>query len=440
MNIAVIGTGYVGLVTGTCLSEFGHTVTCLDVDKEKVQNLRKGILPIYEPDLDTYIARNAGLGRLRFSTDRQSALKDADVVFMALPTPPLEDGSTDLSYILEEAKKIGPYLKKNAVVVNKSTVPAGTAKKVEDILDTTANHHIDVVSNPEFLREGMAVHDFFYPDRVVIGANTVRSRKLMRKLYEPLERNAVQILFMGRTSAEVAKYAANSFLATKISFMNEIANLCEKLGADIDSVRNAIGTDTRIGPKFLFPGIGYGGSCFPKDLIGLVKTAEQHGQSMGIVEAAIAANSKQQLALVDKVVNYFGKDLSGKHFALWGLAFKPNTDDIREAPARIIIEKLLELGATVAGYDPEANKNMRAHFKDSEQFTTADNQYDALVGADALLIATEWQEFYTPDFALIKKRLKAPLIFDGRNIFTKSEIKAAGDFRYESIGRRIVQA
>lgn len=440
MNIAVIGTGYVGLVTGTCLAEMGHTVICVDVDEAKVKTLKQGSTPIYEPDLETYLKRNIAERRLDFTTDRKIALANADAVFLALPTPPMQDGSSDLSFVVKEAHEIGKYLKKGAVVINKSTVPAGTAAQVEAILESTSEHHIDVVSNPEFLREGMAVHDFFYPDRVVIGTNTAHSKKVMQKIYEPLDRNSAQILYMGRTSAEVAKYAANSFLATKISFMNEIANLCEDLDADVDAVRKAIGADTRIGQKFLYPGIGYGGSCFPKDLIGLVRTAEQHGHTMGIVKAAITANLRQQQILVEKVVKHFGQDLKGKHFALWGLAFKPNTDDIREAPARMIIQQLMERGATVTGFDPEADKNMKAVFAGRKGFNTVDDQYDALKNADALLIATEWQQFYSPNFEVIQNNLKHSVIFDGRNIFTRAEVKAAGNFHYESIGRRIVRA
>lgn len=439
MKIAVIGTGYVGLVTGTCLAEFGHHVTCLDVDTAKIAMLRKGTIPIYEPDLEIYIQRNVSRKRLAFATDRKKAVAEADVVVLALPTPQNEDGSTDVSYILQEAERLAPFLKNDAVVVNKSTVPAGTAERVEGIVNGVRKTPVEVVSNPEFLREGMAVQDFFYPDRVVIGAKTARAKKIMKKLYEPLERNSVPILFMDRASAEIAKYAANSFLATKISFMNEIANLCEKLGADVDAVREAVGADTRIGHKFLYPGIGYGGSCFPKDLIGLVRTAEQQGLGMGIVEAAIAANKHQQEILVEKVVQYFKGDIHGKHFALWGLAFKPNTDDIREASAKAIIARLIELGATVAGYDPQANANMAEVFSKSTDFQTHDDMYDVLKNADALLIATEWQQFYSPDFERMKQLLKAPLIFDGRNLYSENDMHKAGEFRYESIGRKVTQ-
>lgn len=432
MKIAVVGTGYVGLVTGTCFAETGNYVTCIDIDQKKVEKLSNGQITIYEPGLEKLFLRNLKEGRLDFTTDLASGIKDAAIIFLALPTPPGEDGSADLKYVLGVARDLGKILTDYVVVVDKSTVPVGTAEKVHAAIAENYNGPFDVVSNPEFLREGVAVDDFMKPDRVVVGARSERARKCMTELYAPFVRSGNPVIFMDERSAELTKYAANSFLATKISFMNEIAQLCERLGADVDMVRRGIGSDDRIGKRFLFPGIGYGGSCFPKDVQALVKSSSEVGYDFKILDAVMDVNERQKLHLIPKVSSYFGGELAGKHFALWGLAFKPNTDDIREAPALYMIDALLDAGATVSAFDPEAMSNVKAIYGDRVNF--AENQYDALENADALLIATEWNEFRTPDFLRIVKSLKNKAIFDGRNLFDVDAVKDLG-FHYESIGR-----
>lgn len=432
MKIAVIGTGYVGLVTGTCFAETGNEVTCVDIDQHKVDKLSSGEITIYEPGLEKIFLRNLKEQRLHFTSDLKAGIKDAKILFLALPTPPGEDGSADLKYVLGVAQDLGKIIEDYVVVVDKSTVPVGTAEKVQKAIAENSKVEFDVVSNPEFLREGVAVEDFMKPDRVVIGTNSERSKKLMNELYAPFVRSGNPLIYMDVRSAELTKYAANSFLATKISFMNEIAQLCERLGADVDMVRLGVGSDARIGKRFLFPGIGYGGSCFPKDVQALVKSASEVNYDFQILNAVMDVNEKQKLHLMPKINNYFNGDLAGKHFALWGLAFKPNTDDIREAPALYMIDALLDSGATVTAFDPEAMPNVKALLGNKINFT--ENQYDALEGADALIIATEWNEFRTPDFLKMVKSLKQKAIFDGRNLFEVKSINELG-FHYESIGR-----
>jgi UDPglucose 6-dehydrogenase len=434
MKIAVVGTGYVGLVTGTCFAETGNDVTCVDIDKKKVEKLSSGQITIYEPGLEKLFLRNVKEERLRFTTSLSEGIRDAEIVFLALPTPPGEDGSADLKYILGVAKDLGELMTDYKVIVDKSTVPVGTAEKVYAAIAKTYVGDFDVVSNPEFLREGVAVEDFMKPDRVVIGAATERARKVMGELYGPFVRSGNPIIFMDVRSAELTKYAANSFLATKISFMNEVAQLCERLGADVDMVRRGIGSDDRIGKRFLFPGIGYGGSCFPKDVQALVKSSKEVEYDFQILNAVMDVNEKQKLHLLPKVKRFFKNNLKGKRFALWGLAFKPNTDDIREAPALYIIDELIKEGASICAYDPEAMNNVRALLGDKIQY--AENQYDCLEGADALIIATEWNEFRTPNFLKIVTALKNKVIFDGRNLFETDAIKELG-FYYESVGRSI---
>lgn len=432
MNIAVVGTGYVGLVTGTCFAETGNQVTCIDIDKNKVDKLSNGQITIYEPGLEKLFLRNLREERLRFTTNLAEGIKDAQIIFLALPTPPGEDGSADLKYILGVAEDLGKILKDYKVLVDKSTVPVGTAEKVHAAVRKNYTGEFDVVSNPEFLREGVAVEDFMKPDRVVIGTTSERARKLMGELYAPFVRSGNPIYFMDERSAELTKYAANSFLATKISFMNEVAVLCEKLGANVDMVRIGIGSDERIGKRFLFPGIGYGGSCFPKDVQALVKSSNEVQYEFQILNAVMDVNEKQKLHLIPKIEAYFNGDLKGKHFAMWGLSFKPNTDDIREAPALYMIDALTEKGATVTAYDPEGMKNVQQTIGDKISY--AEGQYDALEGADALIIATEWNEFRTPDFLKIVSSLKNKAIFDGRNLFDSESVKRLG-FHYESVGR-----
>ena len=432
MKIAVIGTGYVGLVTGTCFAETGNEVTCVDIDQRKVDKLSGGEITIYEPGLEKIFLRNLKEQRLHFTSDLKAGIKDAKILFLALPTPPGEDGSADLKYVLGVAKELGNIIGDYVVVVDKSTVPVGTAEKVQKAIAENSKVEFDVVSNPEFLREGVAVEDFMKPDRVVIGTNSERSKKLMNELYAPFVRSGNPLIYMDVRSAELTKYAANSFLATKISFMNEIAQLCERMGADVDMVRLGVGSDARIGKRFLFPGIGYGGSCFPKDVQALVKSSAEVGYDFQILNAVMDVNEKQKLHLMPKINKYFKGDLAGKHFAFWGLAFKPNTDDIREAPALDMIEALLAAGATVTAFDPEAMPNVKALLGDKINF--AENQYDALEGADALIIATEWNEFRTPDFLKMVKGLKQKAIFDGRNLFEVNSVNELG-FHYESIGR-----
>ena len=432
MNIAVVGTGYVGLVSGTCFAETGNNVVCVDIDPEKVTKLTTGSITIYEPGLEKIFLRNLKEGRLKFTTNLSEGIKSADVIFLALPTPPGEDGSADLKYVLGVANELGKILTGYKVIVNKSTVPVGTAEKVRNAILANYNGEFDVISNPEFLREGVAVDDFMKPDRVVIGTLSERARSLMSKLYSPYVRQGNPIIFMDEKSAELTKYAANSFLATKISFINEIAQLCERVGADVDMVRRGIGSDERVGKRFLFPGIGYGGSCFPKDVKALIKSAGDVDYDFKILKSVEDVNELQQLHLLPKVKAFFANDLKGKHFALWGLAFKPNTDDIREAPALYLIKELIAEGATVAVYDPEAMDNVKQIFGNTIIF--ADNQYAALKGADALIIATEWSEFRTPDFSKIENELSSKAIFDGRNVFDVQQMKELG-YHYESIGR-----
>lgn len=432
MKIAVVGTGYVGLVTGTCFSETGNKVTCIDIDQKKVEKLSNGEITIYEPGLEKIFLRNLREGRLTFTTNLAEGVKDAEIVFLALPTPPGEGGAADLRYVLGVAKDLGKIMTDYKVLVDKSTVPVGTAEKVHAAVAENYKGEFDVVSNPEFLREGVAVDDFMKPDRVVVGTQSERAKKLMSDLYGPFVRQGNPVIFMDEKSAELTKYAANSFLATKISFMNEIAQLCEKVGADVDMVRRGIGSDDRIGKRFLFPGIGYGGSCFPKDVQALIMSSEEVKYDFKILKAVEEVNEAQKLHLIPKIEKYFNGDLKGKHFALWGLAFKPNTDDIREAPALYLIDALTAAGATVTAYDPEAMPNVKNTIGDKIKY--ADSQYGALKNADALVIATEWSEFRTPDFEVIDSLLKGKVIFDGRNLFEVKYITDMG-YHYESIGR-----
>jgi UDPglucose 6-dehydrogenase len=442
MKIAVVGTGYVGLVTGTCFAETGNTVICVDIDVAKVEKLSKGEITIYEPGLEKIFLRNLKEERLSFTTDLAAGIKDAAVIFLALPTPPGEDGSADLKYVLGVAKDLGKLIGEDdyKVIVDKSTVPVGTAEKVKAAMLNGSNGRnieqaFDVVSNPEFLREGVAVDDFMKPDRVVIGTGSEKAKKVMNDLYAPFVRQGNPVIFMDERSAELTKYAANSFLATKITFMNEVARLCELLDADVDMVRRGIGSDERIGKRFLFPGIGYGGSCFPKDVQALVKSSSEVDYDFKILNAVMEVNEEQKLHLMPKIKRYFKNDLKGKHFALWGLAFKPNTDDIREAPALYMIDALTEAGATVCAFDPEAMNNVKKTVGDKIQY--CDSQYEALQNADALIIATEWNEFRTPDFLKIVSMLKNKAIFDGRNLFDVAAIRELG-FHYESIGRKSI--
>ncbi len=435
MNITVVGTGYVGLVTGTCFAETGNNVICVDIDKEKVDKMKAGVVPIYEPHLDTLFERNIKAGRLKFTTELNDAVHSAQIIFLALPTPPGEDGSADLSYVLGVASELGKIIKDYKVIVDKSTVPVGTAEKVHAAVAKNALVDFDIVSNPEFLREGFAVDDFLKPDRVVVGTSSAKARNLMEELYKPFVRSGNPIIFMDEKSAELTKYAANAFLATKITFMNEIANFCEKVGADVDMVRIGIGSDQRIGKRFLFPGIGYGGSCFPKDVSALQKSGKEFGYDFSIITEVMRVNELQKLRLVEKVKAHFNNDLKGKHFALWGLAFKPDTDDIREAPALYMIEELTKAGATITAYDPEAMPNVKKLVGDKIKF--AADEYSALENADALLIATEWSEFRTPDFSKIISSLKNKLIFDGRNLYDLPMMKKNG-FVYYSIGRETI--
>ncbi len=432
MKITVVGTGYVGLVSGTCFAETGNEVICVDIDKSKIDKLINGQITIYEPGLEKLFLRNLKEDRLHFTTDLAAGIKDAAIIFLALPTPPGEDGSADLKYVLGCASDIGKLLTDYKVIVDKSTVPVGTAKKVSDAIAQNYKGEFDVVSNPEFLREGVAVDDFMKPDRVVIGTSSERAKKVMGDLYAPYVRQGNPVIFMEEKSAELTKYAANSFLAAKISFMNEIAQLCELVGADVDMVRRGIGSDERIGRRFLFPGIGYGGSCFPKDVQALVRSSTEVNYDFKILNAVMDVNERQKLHLIPKIKKFFKDDLKGKHFALWGLAFKPNTDDIREAPALYMIDALTEAGATITAFDPEAMTNVKNLIGD--KITYAESQYEALKGADALVIATEWNEFRTPDFLKIVSILKSKVIFDGRNLFETAAIKELG-FYYESVGR-----
>ena len=435
MKIAVIGTGYVGLVTGTCLAETGNIVTCVDIDSEKVQKLKNGIIPIYEPNLNNFFQRNIAQKRLFFTTDLEDGIKDAQLIFLALPTPPGDDGSADLSYILLVAKQLGEIIKDYKVIIDKSTVPVGTAEKVSKVIGESAKVDFDVVSNPEFLREGFAVEDFMKPERVVVGTSSKKAKKLMEELYRPFVRQGNPIIFMDEKSAELTKYASNSFLATKITFMNEIANYCEIIGADVDMVRKGMGTDTRIGKRFLFPGIGYGGSCFPKDVKALKKAGQIENYNFKIIDAVMQVNDLQKMSIVKKVKSYFGDDLNGKKFALWGLSFKPETDDIREAPSLSIIKELTDSGAEVVSYDPEAMNNIRDIVGDKIKYSN--NGLDALNEVDALLIATEWSAFRNPDFNLMYSLMKNPIIFDGRNLYDL-ELMENKNFYYQSVGRKVI--
>ena len=446
MNISVIGTGYVGLVTGTCFAETGNLVTCVDIDESKVKSLSSGKITIYEPGLEKLFERNEKEQRLRFTTSLKEGIKDAQIIFLALPTPPAEDGSADLKYVLGVAKDIGALLQPNdyKIIIDKSTVPVGTALRVHDtVIQALQKRNIenpealfDVASNPEFLREGVAVEDFMKPNRVVIGTDSDKAKKLLGELYAPFVRQGNPVIYMDERSAELTKYAANAFLAAKISFMNEIALLCEKLGADVDMVRRGIGSDDRIGKRFLFPGIGYGGSCFPKDVQALARSAKDADYDFKILEAVMQVNEKQKVHLLPKIFSYFNNDVKGKRIALWGLAFKPNTDDIREAPALKIIDELIKAGASVTAFDPEAMTNVKRQIGDVISY--ADNQYDALNDADALVIATEWSEFRTPDFNKMISLMKNKVIFDGRNLFELYQMKEKG-FHYESVGRGAVR-
>ncbi|HOP42994.1 MAG: UDP-glucose/GDP-mannose dehydrogenase family protein [Flavobacteriales bacterium] len=438
MNIAVVGTGYVGLVTGTCFAETGNHVVCVDIDAAKVNKMKNGQVPIYEPHLDVLFERNIRQGRLHFTTELKEAIDKAQVIFLALPTPPGEDGSADLQYVLGVAADLGKIITDYKVIVDKSTVPVGTAEKVHAALAQHASEDLfDVVSNPEFLREGFAVDDFLKPDRVVVGTSSDRARKVMEDLYKPFVRQGNPIIFMDERSAELTKYAANAFLATKITFMNEIANFCELVGADVDKVRIGVGSDSRIGKRFLFPGIGYGGSCFPKDVQALAKSGADAGYEFQIIRSVMEVNERQKTSIVPKIKDYYGGDLKGRHFALWGLAFKPDTDDIREAPALYLIDALVAAGATVSAFDPEAMENVKK--LKGDKIAYAHDEYEALKGADALIIATEWAEFRTPDFQRVGSTLKEKVIFDGRNLYDLDLMEEQG-FTYLSVGRNTVNA
>ena len=432
MKIAVIGTGYVGLVTGTCLAETGNDVICVDIDKEKVELMKAGEVPIYEPHLDVLFERNIKAGRLKFTTSLDEGLEFGEIVFLALPTPEDEDGSADLSYVLNVSEEIGKKIKDYKVIVDKSTVPVGTAEKVQATIAKNAACDFDVVSNPEFLREGYAVDDFMKPERIVVGSSSDRATSLMQKLYGPFVRSGNPIIIMDEKSAELTKYASNAFLATKITFMNEIANYCEKVGADVDKVRAGMGTDSRIGKRFLFPGIGYGGSCFPKDVKALQKAGKDQSYDFKILNSVIEVNEKQKIILLPKIEDYFKGDLSNKKLAIWGLAFKPETDDIREAPAIYLMQELLNRGASLSVFDPEAMPNIKKQFGDSLNY--CESMYEALENSDALVICTEWSIFRTPDFNKVNELLIEPIIFDGRNLYDVNDVEKEG-FTYVSIGR-----
>lgn len=433
MKISVIGTGYVGLVTGTCLAETGNNVLCIDIDKEKVEKMKNRNVPIYEPQLDVLFERNINAERLKFSTSLDEGLEHGEIIMLALPTPEDEDGSADLSYVLDVAKKIGQKIKNYKVIVDKSTVPVGTADKVREVISNETDVAFDVVSNPEFLREGFAVDDFLKPERIIVGSSSERATELMKRLYKPYVRSGNPIIIMDERSAELTKYAANSFLATKITFMNEIANFCEKVGADVDKVRVGMGTDSRIGKRFLFPGIGYGGSCFPKDVKALYKSGVDADYNFDILESVIRVNDEQKRILIPRIEDYFKNDLKDKKIAIWGLAFKPQTDDIREAPALYMIDELLEKGAKVSVFDPEAMNNVERKY--GNKLTYASNMYEATENADALLISTEWSIFRIPDFQKLRNNLKNPVIFDGRNLYDLEDLQKEG-FVYNSIGRK----
>jgi len=432
MKIAVIGTGYVGLVTGTCFAETGNQVVCVDIDADKVERLKKGVIPIYEPHLDVLFERNIKQGRLQFTTNLSEGIEDATVIFLALPTPPGENGSADLRHVLDVATQLGQLIKEYKIIVNKSTVPVGTAEKVKALVAKNCKVEFDVVSNPEFLREGYAVDDFMKPDRVVIGTKSERAQKLITELYAPFVRQGNPVYFMDERSSELTKYAANAFLATKITFMNEIANLCEKVGANVDQIRAGIGADDRIGKRFLFAGIGYGGSCFPKDVMALARTAEENNYNFQLLKSVINVNELQKISIVQKVKKHFKDDLKGLKAAIWGLAFKPDTDDVREAPALFIIEELLKAGVNVSAYDPEAITNTRKILGDKIEY--GKDAYEILKDADFLIIATEWALFRTPEYDRIEELMKSKVIFDGRNLYEIDQMKNRG-FIYYSVGR-----
>ncbi len=436
-KIAVVGTGYVGLVAGTCFAETGNDVTCVDINEEKVKQLSEGKITIFEPGLEVLFRRNLREGRLKFTTALAEAVQPAELIFLALPTPPGEDGSADLKHVLSVAHELGKLIHSYKIIVNKSTVPVGTAEMVRAAIATHAKCEFDVVSNPEFLREGVAVDDFLKPERIVIGSSSARAIEIMKQLYEPFVRQGNPILVMDERSAELTKYAANAMLALKISFMNEISNICDRVGANVDAIRRGIGTDSRIGKQFLYAGIGYGGSCFPKDVKALIKTAEAYGYDFKIMKSVELVNQAQKQILIEKIENHFGgnANVKGKRFALWGLSFKPNTDDIREAPALVIIDELLKRGASIAAYDPEAMDNARKLYEGKVTFVAKD--YDALVDADALIVATEWNEFRNPDFNKMRSYLRGKVIFDGRNVYDPHKMKQMG-FEYYSIGRPTV--
>ena len=437
MKIAVVGTGYVGLVTGTCFAETGNHVTCVDINEDKINRMKAGEVPIYEPGLEDLFHRNTEEGRLNFTTSLSEGIKGAKVIFLALPTPPGENGSADLKYILQVAKDLGPLITEYTVIIDKSTVPVGTSELVHQAIAKHVSPDLfDVVSNPEFLREGVAVEDFMKPDRVVIGTESDKAKEILNRLYAPLVRQGNPIIFMDERSAEMTKYAANAFLATKITFMNEIANLCELVGANVDDIRRGIGTDSRIGKRFLFAGIGYGGSCFPKDVQALAKTSEENNYQFHILDSVMKVNEKQKTKLIPIIKNHFNNDLAGKTIGIWGLAFKPYTDDIREAPALYNIEHLLELGCKINVYDPEAMPNVKELLRDTVTFSK--NPYDAIENADALLIVTEWPQFRTPDFERMESLLKNKVIFDGRNLYEMAQMKELG-YTYYSIGRGVVK-
>ncbi len=442
MNITVIGTGYVGLVTGTCFAETGINVTCVDIDEKKIERLRKGEVPIYEPGLDVLLERNIDKGRISFTTSLQKGIKDCDAVFIAVGTPPDEDGSADLKYVLGVAREIGQHMEDYKVVITKSTVPVGTSFKVkaaveEELASRNVRIPFDVASNPEFLKEGSAVDDFLKPDRIVVGVESKRAEKVMKRLYKPFLMNGHPLLFMDIFSSEMTKYAANSMLATKISFMNDIANLCELVGANVDLVRKGIGSDSRIGNKFIYPGTGYGGSCFPKDVQALVRTADEYGHSLEILKAVEAVNYRQKTTLVEKIKRHFGENLKGKQFGMWGLSFKPKTDDMRESPSLVIIEELRALGATVRAYDPVAMEEAERILGDTIEY--AKDEYDAIIEADALILVTEWSEFRMPNFRILEKLMNQKTIFDGRNVYDPEEMDELG-FTYYSIGRATVHS
>ncbi|MEJ6692331.1 MAG: UDP-glucose/GDP-mannose dehydrogenase family protein [Saprospiraceae bacterium] len=433
MNIAIVGTGYVGLVSGTCFAETGNNVVCIDIDENKVLRMQNGEVPIYEPGLEVLFERNTKQGRLSFTTDLAEGIKNAEIIFLALPTPPGADGSADLKYVLKVAEDLSHIITDYKVIVDKSTVPVGTADKVYGRLAANLDESFfDVVSNPEFLREGVAVDDFMRPERVVIGTSSFKAKKVMERLYNPFVRQGNPVIFMDEKSAEMTKYAANSFLATKITFMNEVANLCEEIGANVDMVRKGIGSDSRIGKRFLFPGVGYGGSCFPKDVKALAKTAQENNYDFRILQSVMDVNENQKSILSTRIKKYFGESIANKTIGIWGLAFKPNTDDIREAPALTIISELLEAGAKIRAFDPEAMENVKALMGD--KITFCDNQYDTIEGTDALVVVTEWNVFRTPDYDRIMSSLREPVVFDGRNVFDPVDMKERG-FVYSSIGR-----